>query len=114
MKILYRIAENESITVIERFLPESINGFFHRENNFNLICVERRLGKAQRKITLAHELGHYFTSSENVIYQDREFFNTCSLDEHDEDYLNEFELADIFGVTPEFVRFRVNIRRNRL
>lgn len=30
------------------------------------------------------------------------------------DYLNEFELADIFGVTSEFVRFRVNIRKNMI
>lgn len=135
MKPLFQIAENENIIVIERTLPESINGFFHRENDFNLICLERNLRRVQRKITLAHEIGHYFTSSGNVIFQDREFFNTCSLDEHlarkwaaeflipedqlimyinhlDGDYLNEYELADIFGVTPEFVRFRVNIRSN--
>jgi Zn-dependent peptidase ImmA (M78 family) len=116
MKLLYRIAENENIIVIERSLPDSINGFFHRESNFNLICLERSLKKTQRRITFAHEVGHYFTSTGNVVYQDREFFNTCSRDEYyarkwaaeflipeeqlkmyinhlDGDYLNEYELA---------------------
>lgn len=135
MKLLYQIAENENIIVIERILPESINGFFHMGQDFNLICLERSFKKAQKRITLAHELGHYFTTSGNVVYQGREFFNACSLDEHlarkwvavflipeeqlmmyvnhlDGDYLNEFELADIFGVTPEFVRFRLNLIKN--
>jgi len=135
MKQLYEIAENENINVIERNMPNSFNGFFYREGKFNLICLKRRLRKVYKRITFAHELGHYFTSSGNVLFQDRESFNTCSKNEYlarkwaaeylihkdqltmylnhlDGDYLNEYELADIFNVTADFVRFRINILRN--
>lgn len=78
MEALYRIAENENIIVIESCLPNSLNGFFYRNNRFNLICLKRELKKINKRITFAHELGRYFTSGGNVLFQDREFFNNCS------------------------------------
>jgi Zn-dependent peptidase ImmA (M78 family) len=136
MKQLYQIAENENINVIERNIPDSFNGFFYRNGKFNLICLKRKLRKVYKRITFAHELGHYYTSSGNALFQDRDFFNTCSQNEYlarkwaaeylipkeqlimylnhlDGDYINEYELADIFNVTPEFVMFRVNILNNK-
>jgi len=62
MKELRKLAENENIDVIEKYLPSRLKGFYFRKGRDMLICLEKRLNNLNKKMVLAHELGHHFKS----------------------------------------------------
>lgn len=81
---LYKLAENENILVKEehRGLPESIRSFFYRECKFNLICLEKRLNRTNKRIVFAEELGHFFTSYGDTLNLSKPDFNILSKTEY--------------------------------
>lgn len=133
MKKLFEIAECENIKVIEKQLPSRIKGFFYRNGKFNLICLEKRLNKINKRIVFAEEIGHYFTSYDNTFNMSRPDFGTCSKDEYTarkwaakflipdkvlkkivqrDSNLNFKQIADELGVTREFLEFRYSVWEN--
>lgn len=133
MNKLFELAENENIKVMEKYLPNTIKGFFYRNGKFNLICLEQRLNRINKKIIFAEELGHYFTSHGDSFNLSRPDFVTCSVTEYrarrwaakflipDKVFkkilqrdmnLNYKQIADELEVTKELLEFRYNVFMN--
>lgn len=66
----YEICEKMGIVVHEHELPEHINGFTSSYNGVSFIVINTLLEHFEKRITLAHELGHVilhgFTNSINL------------------------------------------------
>ena len=130
MEDLFELAENENIDVIEKNLPDTLKGFYYRNGEDKLICLEKILGSKSKRVVFAEELGHHFTSYDDTLNLNRLDFNAESKGEYParrwaaeflipdselEELVNFGEdldlddIADRYGVSRGFLKFRYEI-----
>ena len=133
MELLFEIARNEGIDVIEKKLPPNISGFYYRNGSKKLICIEKDLDKKNKRITFAEELGYHFYSSGKAFFISKKVNNTPNIVEKKSrdfaarllipdnileaitNYIDFYPLqfiANEIGVTEDLLKLRLKIAKS--
>ncbi|MEW6171886.1 MAG: ImmA/IrrE family metallo-endopeptidase [Bacillota bacterium] len=135
---LWKTIEREGIEVVYlplRRTPERLKGVYLRDHGLPIILLDDQMGQVEHDCTLAHEVGHHFTTSGANILVARDYTGTIAVNRDEyraiiwatnhmmpdaevaatlRQATNILELADFFGVTPSFAIDKLRIFRHKL
>lgn len=118
--------ENEGVEIIEMNFRGKIKGLY----SDNVIAIDKKLNTADKTCILAEELGHYFTSSGNIlniedirnVKQEKRARNWAYeklvgiiniINAYNAGVKNRYELAEYLNVTEEFLEEAIQYHKDK-